>query len=78
MSTHENPVFVINNNDLPDYNTIIKDKSFKDTNPPTYQAVAANPTDFGIQVRVPSAPPQYDSRPVPLETSDAHVPIRGS
>ncbi len=47
----------MNNADLPDYEAIIKD-----TTPPPYNFVTTHPTDFGIEARVPSAPPQYRSR----------------
>lgn len=47
----------MNNRDLPDYETVIKDAT-----PPPYNFVTSHPTDFGIDTRVPSAPPQYRSR----------------
>ncbi len=62
MPPNENPIFVLNNNDLPDYETIAKDSTMKDLTPPPYNFVATHPTDFGIEARVPSAPPQYSSR----------------
>jgi hypothetical protein len=52
----------MNNGDLPDYETVTKDSRMKDMTPPPYNFVAAHPTDFGIDTRVPSAPPQYRSR----------------
>jgi hypothetical protein len=59
---NENPTFIVNNGDLPDYETVIKDSRRKDITPPPYNFVAAHPIDFGIESRVPSAPPQYRSR----------------
>ncbi len=52
----------MNNGDLPDYEAVVKDSRTKDMTPPPYNFVAAHPTDFGIDTRVPSAPPQYRSR----------------
>ncbi len=54
---------------------MIKDSRRKDITPPPYNFVAAHPSDFGIETRVPSAPPQYRSRsnstavvgPTPIE-----------
>jgi hypothetical protein len=34
----------------------------KDLTPPPYNFVATHPNDFGIDPRIPSAPPQYNSR----------------
>lgn len=34
----------------------------KDTTPPPYTFVTTHPNDFGIESRIPSAPPQYHSR----------------
>ena len=62
MLTRDNPAYNSNNGDLPDYETICKDPRPKDPTPPPYNFVAAHPTDFGIEPRVPSAPPQYRSR----------------
>jgi len=59
---HDNPIVIMNNRDLPDYETIIKDSRVKDSTPPPYNFVTTHPTDFGIETRVPSAPPQYRSR----------------
>ncbi|CAF1106672.1 unnamed protein product [Adineta steineri] len=61
-STHNNPIYIVNNDDLPDYETIIKDAPVKDGIPPPYNFVTTHPTDFGIETRIPSAPPQYHSR----------------
>ncbi len=52
----------MNNRGLPDYETVVKDSRTKDLTPPPYNFVASHPTDFGIDTRVPSAPPQYRSR----------------
>ena len=52
----------MNNRDLPDYETVIKDSRTKDITPPPYNFVTTHPSDFGIESRVPSAPPQYRSR----------------
>jgi hypothetical protein len=52
----------VNNDDLPDYETITKDARVKDIIPPSYNFVAAHPTDFGIDAQAPSAPPEYYSR----------------
>ncbi|UJR15643.1 hypothetical protein I4U23_002579 [Adineta vaga] len=60
--THTNPVYILDNDDLPDYDTIIKDTAVKDGIPPPYNFVTTHPNDFGIGPRVPSAPPQYHSR----------------
>jgi hypothetical protein len=62
MSANDNPVYIMNNRDLPDYETVAKDSRVKDVTPPPYNFVAAHPTDFGIEPRIPSAPPQYRSR----------------
>ncbi|CAF0773174.1 unnamed protein product [Adineta steineri] len=56
------PVYHINNDDLPDYETISKNPRPKDITPPPYNFVAAHPTDFGIEMSVLNAPPQYRSR----------------
>lgn len=61
-SVHDNPMYVMNNGDLPDYNTVIKDTRPKDMTPPPYTFVTTHPNDFGIGERVTSAPPQYRSR----------------
>lgn len=61
-SVHDNPIYVMNNRDLPDYETVIKDPPAKDVTPPPYNFVATHPNDFGIEGRVTSAPPQYRSR----------------
>ena len=50
------------NNDLPDYETITKETRAKEMIPPSYNFVAAHPTDFGIDTPIPSAPPEYRSR----------------
>lgn len=52
----------MNNGDLPDYDTVIKDTRPKEMTPPPYNFVTTHPADFGIEARVPSAPPQYRSR----------------
>ena len=57
-----NHVYHINNDDLPDYETISKDSQRKEVTPPPYTFVTTHPTDFGLESRVPSAPPQYRSR----------------
>ncbi|UJR31007.1 hypothetical protein I4U23_018518 [Adineta vaga] len=62
MSANANPVYNINNDDLPDYETISKDSRPKDITPPPYNFVTTHPGDFGLESRVPSAPPQYRSR----------------
>lgn len=59
---HDNPIYVMNNGDLPDYATVIKDPQPKEITPPPYNFVTTHPTDFGIEARVLSAPPQYRSR----------------
>ena len=69
-----NPVFVLHNDDLPDYETITKDTPVKDFTPPPYNFVATHPTDFGIDTRVPSAPPQYSSRRTSVSSSTRDVP----
>lgn len=46
------------NGDLPDYESVIKEST-----PPPYNFVTSHPTDFHIDARIPSAPPQYRSRP---------------
>lgn len=61
-SVNENPAFVVNNDDLPDYETISKESNRKDPTPPPYNFVTTHPNDFGITARVPSAPPVYSSR----------------
>ena len=61
-SVNENPAFVVNNDDLPDYETISKEPNQKDHTPPPYNFVTTHPNDFGITARVPSAPPLYSSR----------------
>ncbi|CAF1217811.1 unnamed protein product [Rotaria magnacalcarata] len=61
-SVNNNPIFIVNNQDLPDYETVTKDTLAKDANPPSYNFVAAHPSDFDIEARVPSAPPQYSSQ----------------
>jgi hypothetical protein len=63
----------MNNDDLPDYETIIKESSMKDITPPPYNFVTAHPNDFNIEARVPSAPPQYYSRRSSLATP--HTPV---
>jgi len=47
----------------------------KDVTPPPYNFVATHPTDFGIDPRVPSAPPQYYSRRSSLATTNNDAPI---
>ncbi|CAF3391986.1 unnamed protein product [Rotaria socialis] len=59
---NNNPIFIVNNQDLPDYETVTKDTLTKDANPPSYNFVAAHPSDFDTEARVPSSPPQYRSR----------------
>lgn len=54
---NENPVFVLNNDDLPDYETITKDTTMKDSTPPPYNFIA---NQFPP---IPTAPPQYSSQP---------------
>lgn len=61
-AVNENPAFVVNNDDLPDYATISKESVQKDPTPPPYNFVTTHPNDFGITSRVPSAPPLYSSR----------------
>lgn len=61
-TVNENPVFVVNNDDLPDYETISKEPRLKDPTPPPYNFVTTHPNEFGIESRVPSAPPVYSSR----------------
>jgi hypothetical protein len=60
--SHINPVFVLNNDGLPDYETTTKSSYMKDVTPPPYNFVTTHPNEFGIDPRVPSAPPQYSSR----------------
>ncbi len=72
---NNNPVYVLNNDDLPDYETTIKDSSMKDLTPPPYNFVTTHPNDFGIDARVPSAPPQYNSRRSSLATNYLDAPI---
>ncbi|CAF4848867.1 unnamed protein product [Rotaria socialis] len=62
-SPYAHSTHVINNDGLPDYETITKDLPMKDLTPPPYNFVASHPNDFGIEVGVPSAPPKYYSRP---------------
>ena len=78
----DNPPTAMNNTDLPAYETISKAISTKDITPPPYTFVAAHPSDFGLEARVPSAPPQYRSRdhsaasvrsPVPVDSWCCHV-----
>lgn len=57
------PVHIINNEGLPDYETIVKDTTVKDLTPPPYNFVTSHPNDFGIEQAAPNAPPQYTSRP---------------
>ncbi|CAF0904791.1 unnamed protein product [Rotaria sordida] len=65
---NNNPVFEMNNADLPDYETISKDSLGKHTIPPPYNFVAAHPNDFGIETSfIPSAPPEYDPRSNTIE-----------
>ncbi|CAF0814595.1 unnamed protein product [Adineta ricciae] len=73
--TYVNPVYIVNNDDLPDYDTIIKDTSIKDGIPPPYTFVTTHPGDFGIEPRAPSAPPQYHSRRSSLSTSHPTAPV---
>jgi hypothetical protein len=75
MPPNNNPVYVMNNDDLPDYETIIKDSSMKEITPPPYNFVAAHPNDFGIGARIPSAPPQYNSRRSSLATTNPMAPV---
>jgi hypothetical protein len=58
----------VSNDDLPDYETITKDSRMKDVTPPPYNFVAAHPDDFGLETRVPSAPPHYRSRSSSIAT----------
>ncbi|CAF1473807.1 unnamed protein product [Rotaria sp. Silwood1] len=74
-SVNNNPVYAINNDDLPDYETISKDSLGKDTTPPPYNFVAAHPTDFGIDTDAPSAPPQYRPRSSTVATIEPNAPI---
>ncbi|CAF0942160.1 unnamed protein product [Rotaria sp. Silwood1] len=74
-SVNNNPVYTINNDDLPDYETISKDSLGKDTTPPPYNFVAAHPTDFGIDTDAPSAPPQYRPRSSTVATIEPNAPI---
>jgi hypothetical protein len=71
---NNNPVYA-NNDDLPDYDTIVKDSAMKDPTPPPYTFVAAHPNDFGIEARITSAPPQYHSRRSSLATTDPATPV---
>lgn len=75
LPPNDNPVYVLNNDDLPDYETITKDSSRKDVTPPPYNFVATHPNDFGIDPRIPSAPPQYNSRRSSLATTNNDAPI---
>ena len=75
-STHGNPVFVIGNDDLPDYDTITKDTWIKESTPPAYNFVTDHATDFGIEGRMASAPPQYRSRPSSAVSISAAVPVQ--
>ena len=61
-SVHDNPIYVMNNGDLPAYEAVIKAPRPKEMTPPPYNFVTTHPADFGIESRVPSAPPQYRSR----------------
>ncbi|CAF2639751.1 unnamed protein product [Rotaria sp. Silwood2] len=74
-SVNNNPVYMMNNGDLPDYETISKDSLAKDTTPPPYNFVAAHPTDFGIETVIPSAPPQYRSRSNTEATIEPNAPV---
>jgi hypothetical protein len=65
----------MDNDDLPDYETTIKDSSAKDITPPPYNFVATHPNDFGIDAPIPSAPPQYYSRRSSLATTHLDVPV---
>ncbi|CAF2153677.1 unnamed protein product [Rotaria magnacalcarata] len=73
--SNANSVHVINNDGLPDYETVTKDPPMKDLTPPPYNFVTLHPNDFGIELRVPSAPPRYYSRPNSAAVGDSSVPI---
>jgi len=51
---------VLNNDDLPDYETITKDTPMKDATPPPYNFFS---TPSHADSSAPTAPPQYSSRP---------------
>ncbi|CAF2811744.1 unnamed protein product [Rotaria sp. Silwood2] len=74
-TANDNPTHVMNNDDLPDYETIVKDSSMKETTPPPYNFVASHPNDFGIEARIPSAPPRYYSRHNSVVTVHTNIPI---
>ena len=73
--TNVNPVYIVNNDDLPDYDTIVKDTSIKDGIPPACALVRSRPGDFGIEPRAPNAPPQYHSRRSSLSASHPTAPV---
>lgn len=60
----------MNNGDLPDYETVVKDST-----PPPYNFVTAHPTDFNVETRVPSAPPQYRTRCNSTATVQSIAPV---
>ncbi|CAF1119751.1 unnamed protein product [Rotaria sordida] len=72
---NNNPIHVMTNEGLPDYETIIKDSTMKEITPPPYNFVASHPNDFGIEARVPSAPPRYLSRPNSAVMGISNTPI---
>jgi hypothetical protein len=77
MSANDNPVYNVNNDDLPDYEAISKHPRTKDITPPPYNFVAAHPNDFGItETRIPSAPPQYRSRCNSTVTVEPMSPVQ--
>ena len=74
-SVHDNPVYVLNNDGLPDYDASTKTpRAAKEATLPTYTFVAEHPDDFGLGTRVPSAPPQYQSRRTSVATITAANP----
>jgi hypothetical protein len=75
VPSNTNPVFVLNNDDLPDYETTTKTPYMKDVTPPPYNFVTTHPNDFGIDSRIPSAPPQYSSRRTSVATIHPNDPI---
>jgi hypothetical protein len=62
-ATNANMAYEMNTSGLPNYDTVAKEVSSKETIPPPYNFVATHPTDFGLDDATPNAPPGYSSRP---------------
>lgn len=61
--------------DLPDYETVTKEPLEKDSKPPPYNFVTSHSNDFGLDINIPNAPPQYRSRSNTEVTATPNAPV---